>query len=193
MFNFFNYFKKIFYKNETFVENKNFSYNIDEIPYFLEIIEDNNLKDDLLEGENIILILKKKYKNNINNFRLKNIFTNLFNINNIVKSFVEKQIDIKDYINIYFNLNNFDHNFVINTIQKIKIILDYIIEKEKLIKLYNLNIEKDIEYLKLNKTIINEHIIFKIPNLLLTYEDDICNIFDNLTYIHNYFNNIIKN
>lgn len=181
------YLKDILYEAQNelhFLDKEIFNYNIDIEKLILKIVRKENELEYLLEIRNFLLQVKDKYEHNEKHptyyFELLikdskkliigNYFLNLKIINQItnktVTAFMGSILDLRQKIEdneIY--LEDFDYNLNYFTREKIKPIFE---SPEEFMKLYNILMEKNLNYLQ------QFEYIKKIINRLKMEYDEVC-------------------
>ena len=181
------------YTKEIIIENKNnnFSFNYEDINKFNDIqINDNNNKNKDFDDESLLLfmrtqvkdVLREKYYNFNEKFKIKNIYNDLKEVNNTskielnninklyteenyMKQELKKLQNIKEYLNSVENKLIEEKNNILNN--KNKSIFD---KCDELIKIKD---NKDFEYIIMQKTIEDYLVYLKkaYEKKIVSFED----------------------
>ena len=185
------------YTKEIIIENKNnnFSFNYEDINKFNDIqINDNNNKNKDFDDESLLLfmrtqvkdVLREKYFNFNEKFKIKNIYNDLKEVNNTskielnninklyteenyMKQELKKLQNIKEYLNSVENKLIEEKNNILNN--KNKSIFD---KCDELIKIKD---NKDFEYIIMQKTIEDYLVYLKkaYEKKIVSFEDMVNN------------------
>ena len=184
---------------------ENYSYNGDLYNCLEDLNLDSNylLKDDLVEGYSIIKTMIEQYQikllnkdNNYYNSQLEKIiviYQKLLDIINTVQTINIKQIDIKNKINLYLELNNIiDKKYLENFLIELQNILKIIETSNSYINKLSIEINNKIHLLQ-EITILKTELkpLVKLSSLINSYKKDATNIFNNLKAINIYILEII--